>query len=374
MESVAIIGAGLSGLTLAHLLKGKYNVTVYERDESYSARKQGYRIGINSDGYQVLLSLKNEKLVDFLNQQKLVGFAMVDETDKDLVRFEFGESWIVSRWKLRNMLTEGVEIEWNKKFESYKHENNMVTIQFADGGMVSANYLIGADGVNSQVRKQLAPEIAIQKLPYFQAGFIVPFPTKEQCPKYHDLLQTHLVRVLGPKGSTILLLSMKDQGELIVSPSVQSKEMDFDEFRGFFKEIYSSSECLSILGSISLENKGVELGFLQNSNLASFKANPFPKQGNVFLMGDAAHAMTTHRGLGANTALQDAADLAVAFADKQFERYVDILFSRGVAAVKESQASTEQIHSFDAYKRAWFLKGLGVALAPYMFFKNLLKK
>ena len=32
-QKVAIIGAGISGLTVAQLLKDKYQVTVYEKDD-----------------------------------------------------------------------------------------------------------------------------------------------------------------------------------------------------------------------------------------------------------------------------------------------------------------------------------------------------
>lgn len=32
-QKVAVIGAGISGLTVAQLLKDKYHVTVYEKDD-----------------------------------------------------------------------------------------------------------------------------------------------------------------------------------------------------------------------------------------------------------------------------------------------------------------------------------------------------
>lgn len=33
MQKVAIIGAGISGLSMAHFLRNRYNVTVFEKDE-----------------------------------------------------------------------------------------------------------------------------------------------------------------------------------------------------------------------------------------------------------------------------------------------------------------------------------------------------
>ena len=34
MKKIAIIGAGVSGLTVAHQLKAKYDVTVYEKEST----------------------------------------------------------------------------------------------------------------------------------------------------------------------------------------------------------------------------------------------------------------------------------------------------------------------------------------------------
>jgi glycine/D-amino acid oxidase-like deaminating enzyme len=52
---VAIIGAGIGGLCLAqNLKKAGISVVVYERDESRTARLQGYRIHIDPDGSRAL--------------------------------------------------------------------------------------------------------------------------------------------------------------------------------------------------------------------------------------------------------------------------------------------------------------------------------
>ena len=55
MPSVAIAGAGLSGLCLAQsLLRAGFDVQVYERDPSPDARRQGYRITVDEHGIGAL--------------------------------------------------------------------------------------------------------------------------------------------------------------------------------------------------------------------------------------------------------------------------------------------------------------------------------
>ena len=54
-HQVVIIGAGTSGLCLAHgLVRAGIDVAVYERDRTRRDGLQGYRIGISPDGSRAL--------------------------------------------------------------------------------------------------------------------------------------------------------------------------------------------------------------------------------------------------------------------------------------------------------------------------------
>jgi len=78
--------------------------------------------------------------------------------------------------------------------------------------------------------------------------------------------------------------------------------------------------------------------------------NPLKPTSRVTLLGDAAHAMTTHRGLGANIALQDAMDLAYALKyGRTLEKYEEILIRRGFAAIRSSRSSTNTIHASSTF-------------------------
>ena len=60
IKRVIIVGGGIGGLVLAHLLRSspELSVTVYERDLSPDARGQGYYIGLQGRG----LAIVKEKL------------------------------------------------------------------------------------------------------------------------------------------------------------------------------------------------------------------------------------------------------------------------------------------------------------------------
>jgi len=83
--------------------------------------------------------------------------------------------------------------------------------------------------------------------------------------------------------------------------------------------------------------------------LVPVKGNPLGRTSRVTLLGDAAHAMTTHRGLGANIAFADASDLVRAFAHVEaswhaLAEYEENMIKRGFEAIKQSMQSSEMIH------------------------------
>jgi len=83
----------------------------------------------------------------------------------------------------------------------------------------------------------------------------------------------------------------------------------------------------------SIPNKNITLG----------------KTSRVTLLGDAMHPMTTHGGLGANTALMDAFKLNEALQNEDWyqglERYEVDLLKRGYYAVNVSLQTTRRIHT-----------------------------
>lgn len=58
-----------------------------------------------------------------------------------------------------------IDVLWAKKFSHYEQDSTGVTAFFEDGSMYGGSVLVGADGINSIVRKQLLPETRPQCLP-----------------------------------------------------------------------------------------------------------------------------------------------------------------------------------------------------------------
>ncbi|OLN84421.1 Demethylsterigmatocystin 6-O-methyltransferase 5 [Colletotrichum chlorophyti] len=177
---VLIIGAGVSGLCLAQALR-KVNIPflVFERDSAIDSRPQGYRLKLREDAEVALAeSLPEDVYQHFLSSCAILA---VGETDFNPFTGEVTKSrpggglsgklglcpsHTVDRTILRSILTMGIEdrIHFSKQLAHHNvnREQGSVSVTFIDGERVEGRFLVGADGLHSVVRPGVLPEHKIK--------------------------------------------------------------------------------------------------------------------------------------------------------------------------------------------------------------------
>ncbi|PKY47569.1 hypothetical protein RhiirA4_444916 [Rhizophagus irregularis] len=183
IPTIIIVGAGLGGLSLYHALiknkdKKEFNVKIFERESSPTDRWQGYHIGLTNYGTQSLLNCIPSSIASNLpkampspipgvethgiNITDQVGNVLLAPPVKpykdvyELAKISRGLSTIVTyRDRLRDVLLEGVPVQWNKKCVKYVETQEGVWVFFEDGSQEFCNILVGADGINSPKLKDL---------------------------------------------------------------------------------------------------------------------------------------------------------------------------------------------------------------------------
>jgi 2-polyprenyl-6-methoxyphenol hydroxylase-like FAD-dependent oxidoreductase len=165
--TIAVIGAGMSGLVAAGLLH-KYNipVTLYEGESSASGRDQGGTLDMHAESGQYALNELGlwKQFMDVARYEADVT-RILDKNGK--VYMDDTDSWFaiasnrpeIDRTQLRKLLFDAVPseiIKWNHHVTGLeKTEDGKVTIAFREQESVTVDLVIGAEGAWSKVRTLL---------------------------------------------------------------------------------------------------------------------------------------------------------------------------------------------------------------------------
>ncbi|GAA2150433.1 FAD-dependent monooxygenase [Kitasatospora kazusensis] len=350
---VLVIGAGTGGMALAHgLRRAGFDVAVFERDRTRSAGLHGYRVGIGPDGSAALKRLLPPELYETFKAtcaRPPRHFVMLTERLRSSIDLpvrpavdeESGER-SVSRMTLRQVLFTGMDdiVSFDRTFTHYERlPDGRVTAYFEDGSEETGDLLVAADGVGSRVRRQYLPHARVE-----EAGIISIAAKLPATPEALALLPEHVRNgiglVFGPKGHTCILHTMEFpwDGAGRVKEGIGGNDADlvgqwpgllFDNTRdyvnwGFWAATDKFPSDVMKLDGRQLIDLVLELTpgwhpalrelFRLGDPSTCFPINirtsvpvaQWPTT-TITLLGDAIHTMTPGQGVGANTALRDAA-------------------------------------------------------------------
>lgn len=324
---VAIIGAGLSGLTLALALhQQSISCTLYE------ARSAPLDIG-----GAVMLSPNALRILDALNAYENVrtqGHEFNDlhfrtEDDKPLDSYEFGSAQRYGYSALRiyrNALIRelsirvqyaGVPIIYNKKFSAVTEETpSSVSWSFDDGTTETATVLVGADGIHSKVRKYLYPDLE----PMFTKamGVSAAVPTRQlDLPEGYNLPTTIMNRT---HGAFVIAQQKADGSEVFIGRQKRAPELDRDGWNALLNDKEWCIEYLrkDISAFPAVARNAVSEIKTETINLWPFYVVPkleswSSSHARVVILGDAAHAIPPTAGQGINQAFEDVFTFALIF-------------------------------------------------------------
>jgi 2-polyprenyl-6-methoxyphenol hydroxylase-like FAD-dependent oxidoreductase len=319
--SVAIIGAGLGGLTLARVLHVHgIAATIYEAETSANARTQGGMLDIHENNGQ--LALKAAGLFDQFREIIHVGGQATRVLDKDgKVLFEDPDDGTggrpgVPRGELRRILLDSLPagtVRWGHKLTAVSvlgGGQHMLT--FADGSTVTTALLVGADGAWSRVR----PLLSGAKPAYVGTSFIETYlfdaDTRHKASAQAVGDGALFALALG-KG----ILAHREPDDALHTYVELNKPKDWIDSIDF-----SDPEAAKARIAKEFEGWAPALTAL----ITDGEADPVPRPiyalpvehrwarvPGVTLLGDAAHLMIPS-GEGANLAMFDGAELAQALA------------------------------------------------------------
>ena len=325
-KKIAIIGAGIAGLTLANLIKKKsdYEFMLYEKQESLSL-DDGYGIQLSTNSIRILNEIefnkiKNEKIfhpkaLDIYNiQNKKI-------CDLNLSQFNTNKNkyTTLQRSTLIEFLKDDVytqHLRFGKKIKEVSELKGKVLIKFDDNTNDLVDVVVGADGIFSNTRSFFEKK---KNEPKFKKAVAIRTIVKE---KFELNIDEEKISLLMGKNCHLVIYPINKNKELNVVYIVRDKNYDPENIK-------------SLIDKVVIQNPSLEKLF--KGELKSWPLYFTPKilpssNSKVFYIGDAFNGFLPTLAQGAGQSIESAYEL--------------------FCLIKENKADIQKVYFQERSKRA----------------------
>ncbi|KAK3115617.1 hypothetical protein LTR53_004875 [Teratosphaeriaceae sp. CCFEE 6253] len=318
---VLIIGAGTTGLLLAHGLKqAGIKATICEGDTGdrykYRPREWGMTLHWGSDAIAKVLPLELRDRIREACCDPLCGPAPADaelvhydgQTGEPLFRTPAATAMSVSRSKMRRLFSEGLDVQHGKRLRSIERTADGVTAYFEDDKHLDASLIVGCDGSRFVVREMLVGTEAahVTAMDINMLNF----------PARFDADTARLIRAQHPVffNSTSRIPRTRRAGRSRTFSwrgAPGAAELDTQEKRTAWlksRAVEYAEPWQTVLQRMPADVKfGIDPVTIWSPPAGGWSASALA--GTVTLAGDAAHSIPAYRGQGLQNGLEDAAQL-----------------------------------------------------------------
>lgn len=315
-----IVGGGVAGPVFALFLKkAGFCAEIFEASEGLS--EAGGALGLAPNGVNVLAAASVlEPVRDvgvtagewaFENQKGRL-LACVNAADPR----RYGHAGVmITRAALHRVLVnraqnEGVPVNYSKRLVRIDDQpHRPVIAHFSDGTAAEGDFIVGADGIGSQVRQAVMPKAPKPTYTGMMApGGFSPCLDRAVTPRSHQ--RTHFI--FGQKAFFGYFHTVTPEGPCTAWWSTASAGLEAKEQMSALPKASLQERLMRLHGDWANPVPQLIASATTILNIAIHDVPSLPawSAGRTVLIGDAAHAVAPHSGQGASMALEDAMFLA----------------------------------------------------------------
>ena len=303
-KKLAIIGAGIAGLTLANFIKkhSDHDFMVYEREESLSL-DEGYGIQLATNSIKILNEINFNKIS---NEKKFnpsfLDFYDIQNKkicDLNLTKFNTSETkyTTLQRSTLIEYLKEDIytqHLRFGKKIKEVSELKEKILIKFDDNTNDLVDYVIAADGIFSNTRSFFEKK---KNIPKFKKALAVRVILKSKSEL--NISEQNISLMMG--GNThIVFYPINKKKELNMVCIIRSKKYDPDNIKSLIEEVVLKQNP-SLRKLFDNDIKSWPLYFTPNILPSTNK--------KVFYIGDAFNGFLPTMAQGAGQSIESAHEI-----------------------------------------------------------------
>lgn len=383
---IAIVGAGIGGVALAvACLHRGIPFTLYERDDSFDSRAQGYGLTL-----QQASKILKEFGIDSLDKG-IVSTKHIVHTESGEVIGEWGmRKWLgselnyrpkktnihISRQSLRLTFLDqlGSKVSWGHHLIKIDYrDEGKVNLEFNVGGKIKktqADLVVGADGIRSSVRRLLIGE-EVTPLRYLGCIVILGICSLGDLEsRDHSLLDLATVFQTS-NGNERIYVMPYDEESVMWQLSFPMDEPEAQSLSSKGAMALKEEACRRVdwhdpIPQLLSATKEEFISGYPVYDREILRSEMLNKTKGITLIGDAAHPMSPFKGQGANQALLDALSLArnifsgcnsfsnwkeVGIRESILTEFETEMIKRTTIKVKDSAKAVDFLHSDQILKK-----------------------